>query len=497
VFCCNHVYRYNDRLKAAVQKKVAGEVSGDRRVRPQPLCMRDGCSIFQAKKGADSVNKRRCRELGHHMLAAGMLCEAADELCSFEGICARMMCGEELTLNQQLRTLALRLQEQVRQCDVRAWHQLQRVEHYARWLQRDITTIALDPQTQIFVTCSRQPEISLARKELLMYMQLTSSSVLSSKHKLSCHRSFLLGLSSQEFDACVSELKYHKQHVNCVAYNSNSSMLASASSDHTVGVWNVSTGTLEGVMKGHTGWVSSVAWAPDCRHVITGSHDQTAKIWDTLTLKEIASLHHLQQSYVNCVDWSPKGSYVASGCSAGKKSATSNIKLWDAKHFNCKGTLSGHTDDVVSVAFDCTERLLASSSRDMTIRVWNVQSLQQVAVLLGHTGVVTAVAFDPFARYIASCSHDMTVRIWDALRYEELATLTGHTEQVRCISWDRSGRYVASGAGIDRTPCFDTTIRVWDVHARKNVTTLTGCKYNVNTVSFDCTGEVHRLGLQR
>jgi WD40 repeat protein len=124
----------------------------------------------------------------------------------------------------------------------------------------------------------------------------------------------------------------------------------------------------------------------------------------------------------------------------------------------------------------------------MTIRVWNVQSLEQVAVLLGHTAVVAAVAFDPSGRYIASCSHDMSVRIWDAIRYEEVASLTGHTEAVCCISWDRSGRYVASGAGIDRTPCFDTTIRVWDVHAQTNVTTLTGCKYTVNTVSFDCTG---------
>jgi WD40 repeat protein len=101
---------------------------------------------------------------------------------------------------------------------------------------------------------------------------------------------------------------------------------------------------------------------------------------------------------------------------------------------------------------------------------------------------VSSTFDDPSARYIASCSHDMSVHIWDAVRYEEVATLTGHTEEVRCISWDRSGRYVASGAGIDRTPCFDTTIRVWDAHARKNVTALTGCKYNVNTVSFDCTG---------
>jgi len=156
---------YNDRLKAAVQKKVAGEVRGDRRVRPQPLCLREGRNIFATKGDAGAVNERRCREAAHHFIAAGMLSEAADELCSFEGICARARCGEGFVLQQQLMELGPRIREGVRQRDTqaaKALPQLRRVEHYARWLQRDMSTIVANPESDICGTCSRQPEVSRA-----------------------------------------------------------------------------------------------------------------------------------------------------------------------------------------------------------------------------------------------------------------------------------------------------------------------------------------------
>ncbi len=139
---------YNDRLKAAVQKMVAGEVSGDRRVRAQPLCLREGKTIFATKGDASATNERRCRESVYHFIASGMLSEAADELCSFEGICARARCDEGFVLQQQLMALGPRIKEGVLQRDMQAAHalyQLRRVEHHARWLQRDMSTIVANP----------------------------------------------------------------------------------------------------------------------------------------------------------------------------------------------------------------------------------------------------------------------------------------------------------------------------------------------------------------
>ena len=262
---------YNDRLTIAVQKKVAGEVSGDRRVRAQPLCLREGKSIFETKGDAGAVNERRCREAAYHFIAAGMLSEAADELCSFEGICARARCGEGFVLQQQLMELGPLIREGVRQRDTlaaQALHQLRRVEHYARWLQKDMSAIVANPESDICGTCSHQPEVSLAREDIKAYWERTSAGVKFDSG--SSFRSFVLGPVSQDFDLCRFELKHHKGAVNCVAYNFDSSMLASASGDKTVAIWDTKTGMVDGVLKGHTGEVRSVAWcmAPDNRQLL-------------------------------------------------------------------------------------------------------------------------------------------------------------------------------------------------------------------------------------
>ena len=165
--------------------------------------------------------------------------------------------------------------------------QLRRVEHYARWLQKDISGIIADPEGETITSCSRQPEVSLAREELKTYWNRTSAGMRLDRE--SHFRSFVLGPVNADFDSCVSELKHHKGTVCCVAYNFDSSLLASASDDNTVAVWNTKTGMVEFVLKGHTRGVTSVAWSPDGQLLATGEmqHDDAQRV---LMLKMILKM---------------------------------------------------------------------------------------------------------------------------------------------------------------------------------------------------------------
>ena len=75
-------------------------------------------------------------------------------------------------------------------------------------------------------------------------------------------------------------------------------------------------------------------------------------------------------------------------------------------------TLTGHTDDVYSMAFSPDGNKIASGSHDNTFRLWDAQMGMLIRTLTGHTDVVSSVAFSPDGNTIATGSHDGTVLLW-------------------------------------------------------------------------------------
>ncbi|KIJ89890.1 hypothetical protein K443DRAFT_597111, partial [Laccaria amethystina LaAM-08-1] len=68
-----------------------------------------------------------------------------------------------------------------------------------------------------------------------------------------------------------------------VAFSQDGSRVVSGSADETVRIWNVTTGEVEAELKGHTGWVTSVAFSQDGSQVVSGSNDETVRIGNVTT----------------------------------------------------------------------------------------------------------------------------------------------------------------------------------------------------------------------
>jgi hypothetical protein len=152
------------------------------------------------------------------------------------------------------------------------------------------------------------------------------------------------------------------------------------------------------------------------------------------------------------VAFSPGGRRLGSG------SGDDTVRLWDVDSGREMYTLIGHTEGVWSVAFSPNGRLLASGAEDNAVRLWNVDGGREVHTLTGHTDRVRGVAFSPDGRLLASGSWDNTMRLWDVDSGREVHALTGHTNWVSGVAYSPDGRLLASCSS-------DRTVQLWDVSA--------------------------------
>jgi WD40 repeat protein len=233
---------------------------------------------------------------------------------------------------------------------------------------------------------------------------------------------------------------------------------------------------------GHTGtgWVSSVAFAPDGRTALSGSADNTIKLWDVATGREIRRFAG-HRSLVFSVSFAPDGRTALSG------SADKTLKLWDVATGREIQRFTGHSDVVHSVAFAPDGRTALSGSADKTLKLWEVASGRELRSFTGHSDWVHSVAFAPSGRTALSGSYDNTIKLWDVATGRILRTFTGHKAQVLSVAFAPDGRSALSGSQ-------DKTLKLWDVATGRELRSFTGHWNSVTSVAFAPDGRTALSG---
>lgn len=205
---------------------------------------------------------------------------------------------------------------------------------------------------------------------------------------------------------------------------------------------------------GHESVLHALAYSPDGTRLLSGGTQfeggrgyGTLTIWDAATGEDLATL--TTNSQVEAAGDSADGTRIVSG------SANGALTIWDADGGTELFTASGHTSDVLGVAYSPDGTRIVSGSRDGTLTVWDAAGGVRLATLSGHEAGVNAVAYSPDGTRIASGSADKTIRIWDAADGEQ-AIFSGHALEVTAVAYSPDGAYLASASA-------DGGIRIWDV----------------------------------
>ena len=265
-----------------------------------------------------------------------------------------------------------------------------------------------------------------------------------------------------------------------VAFSPDGSLLASASEDKKVRLWDARSWKLTRTLDGHEEGVNSVAFSQDGKIIASASNDKTVKLWDAQNASTLKTLTgHTDEVYF--VAFSPDSRLLASAA----KDKT--IKLWNTQSGRELRTLTGHRDVVWAVAFSSDGKILASASRDKTVRLWEVQSGKEIRRLTGHTRAVIAVAFSPDGKTLASGSDDRTIKLWDVETWQETRTLSDHNGYITALAFSSDGKQLASASN-------DKTIQLWDVQTGTPRQKLTGHVKGVNTVAFSPDGKTLASG---
>ncbi|ROT35723.1 prolyl oligopeptidase-like protein [Sodiomyces alkalinus F11] len=274
---------------------------------------------------------------------------------------------------------------------------------------------------------------------------------------------------------CLQTLEGHGDTVKSVTFSSDGQLLASASNDRTIKVWNATTGACMQTLEGHSDWVMSIAFSGDGRWLASASRDETVKVWDVATSACVQALEG-HSDWVSSIAFSADGKRLASG------SRDRTINIWDAATGACIQTLKGHVRSVTLLAFFANDQQLASGSMDKTVKVWNVAIGACIKTLEGHGDWTTSMAFSMDGQWLVSGSeNDATAKIWNATTGTCIQALQGHNSHVASVTFSADGQRVASGSG-------DGTIKIWDTAKGACMQTLKGHREWALSVTFSPDG---------
>lgn len=287
-------------------------------------------------------------------------------------------------------------------------------------------------------------------------------------------------------------LEGHTAEVRHIAFSPDGKLLATASFDRTVRLWDLATRKTLRVLEQNF-LVKAIAFSPDGNFLARASNNMainwSINICDLVSGKEVKTQNPIGSiGFVYSIAFSPDGKILASTSSNGM------VRLWDPATGWSLRILPHDRVEARDIAFSADGKLLASAWADGVVKLWDPHTGCEMGTFVAHNGCTSAIAFSPDGQLLASASFDDNiVKIWDPATGTKLQTLLGHNQGITSIAFSPDGLLASSS--------YDKTVTLWDPTTGMRKGELVGCNNGARAIAFSpdgsllaCTTDAFGLG---
>jgi WD40 repeat protein len=289
-------------------------------------------------------------------------------------------------------------------------------------------------------------------------------------------------------------LKGHTGRIASVVFAPDGQTLASRGSDDTVKLWDVTRRRQKTSVPDFPSDMGAVAFSPDGTRWSANEASRGAIAYDTLAATNRSVYRYPERAastwscYAVAYGWgiaySPDGKVLIAGGSNGGEDGF--ITHWNVA--TGEGTdWARQPSPVTAIAFSPSGKAIASGGTEGTVHLWDYATKAELARLSGHAGQITGICYSPDGAILLSSSADRTVKLWDTMDHSAITTFRRHSAPVTCVAVNHGGKLAASGDNSG-------TICLWDIFTRQiriKLETKTGA---VTCLAFSPTDELLASG---